>query len=194
MNLAIAGLTASGKTYQARKLAQNFGLEYVSGSKILLDVAGLSPTEDLFWISEPGIRFAETRIGNSSLDRRTDELILQMAESKKGIVFDSITLPWLYQGSNLIRIYLAANAGARAHISLGSRDVMPYSLREITELIKRKDEYTIQLFKEMYGITIGETSGFDLVVDNSNLSRDETSRTLSEFVVSVMQPSPTLDN
>ena len=113
-----------------------------------------------------------------------------MAKSKNDLIFDSITLPWLYQGNDLVRIYLGANPQARALISLGSRDVMPYSLEELRELIRIKDEHTLKLFKEMYGITIGDTSSFDFVIDNSHLSKDETSQALSRFVASIAQPSP----
>lgn len=178
MKICIAGLTASGKTYQAKRIAAEFGLEYVSGSNILLQIAKVVPVGEHFWVNEFGLQFREQRTKELCIDRKVDELILQIAETKRDVIFDSWTLPWLYKGDDLYRIYLAATLEARAKNAYFSRDTKPFSINELQERINEKDEANVKLFRELYGIDITDPSVFELIVHNSDLEPEEVSQIL----------------
>ncbi|NIO22674.1 MAG: hypothetical protein GTN38_01450 [Candidatus Aenigmarchaeota archaeon] len=188
MKLSICGMTASGKSYQAKKIAGKFNLEYISGSDFLLEMAGFLPEGDHFWISELGEQLTEERIRNPEIDRKADELILQKAITKEDVIFDSWTLPWLYKGGDLYKICLAANLEARAKIAYGSRERKPYNLSEIRERIRKKDEDSAKIFWERYGIDISDHSPFDLIIDNSELKPGETYRILVNDIMLKFQP------
>jgi cytidylate kinase len=182
MKLCISGLTACGKSYQARKIAETFGLKYLSGSDYLLEVAEVTPVGDLFWINDYGEKFTELRNTNYNVDRRADEMILQAARNEGSFVFDSWTLPWLYRDGDLYKIYLDADFVTRVQIAHQSRTVMPYSLYDIRKKIAKKDRDSARLFKEVHGIDIFDHSFFDLVVDNSNMGPEETSGILNDAI------------
>jgi len=178
MKLSICGMTACGKSYLAKKIARKFNLEYISGSDFLLKMAGFVPEGDHFWINEFGEQLTEERIRNSEIDRDSDEFILQIAKTKEDTIFDSWTLPWLYEGDDLYKIYLEANLEARAKIAYGSRERKPYTLSDIKERIRKKDEDSANIFRELYGIDISDYSFFDLIVDNSELKPGKTYKIL----------------
>lgn len=192
MKVAICGLTASGKSYHAKRIATEFGLEYVSGSDVLVEVAGIKPRGEHFWINEFGKQFIEHRSSKSSIDRLADELILKEAENGKDVVFDSWTLPWLYGSDDLYKIYLNASLEARAKMAYNSREQKPYSLSDIKERIRIKDETSARIFRELHGIDIFYYSIFDLVVDNSNLSPANTSEILIRAVIQHFRLLPPL--
>lgn len=183
MKIAVAGLTASGKSYHAKKIAKRFGLGYIGGGDVLLQVAGVRRKDIHFWINENGERLSEKRRVAFTVDKKTDELIQELAKTRENVVFDSWTLPWLYEGSDLFTIYLAVDLEARARIAYGSRRQKPFTLDEIRTKIEKKDVFSIQLFKKLYGIDITDYSFFDLVVDNSQMGPAEASRILKKAVI-----------
>jgi cytidylate kinase len=181
MNLAISGWTASGKTYQAKRIAEKLGLGYISGSDILVKKAGVNvPQNSYFWIQECAERLNERRKSDQSIDIETDEALLELAGTRENIVFDSWTLPWLYTGEGLYRVYLAANLEARARNAYNSREEKPFSMDELLERLQKRDEYNARLFQELYGINIPDYSYFQLIIDNSDLLPEETTCILVE--------------
>ena len=174
MKVSISGLTHSGKSYHATRIAEEFGLRYVSGSQVLLEVAGVTPNGDHFWTSDEGFQLARERAKDTSIDEKTDQAILHIADIYHDVVFDSWTFPWLYKGNDLYRIYLARNLQARVGVSHNSRQQMPYPEDELKKRIRRKDRETKKLFKDRYGIDIRNTSQFNLVINNSTLSAEQT--------------------
>ncbi|MBI2545091.1 MAG: cytidylate kinase family protein [Candidatus Aenigmarchaeota archaeon] len=183
MKLAIAGLTASGKTYQAKKLAERFGLDYISGSEVLLRYAGVSPQDEVHYWLRSGRELTGRRVRDPTIDRRTDETILEIARSRDNVIFDSWTLPWLYEGADLFRIYLAARLETRARIAYSSRTQKPFTVEEMMRLIQMKDEESRGLFEKLYGIDIYDQSVFDNVVDNSDMLPQQTTETLTGTLV-----------
>ena len=175
MKISVCGLSGSGKTYHAKRIAKEYGLEYVSGSEMLLSVAGLRTTIDLYWVSADAIQLEKRRLRDLTLDRIADELLLEMVKAKDGIVVDSWILPWLYKGSDLFRIYLDGNLAARARISYESRESKSYSHDELKSLIKRKDQVSAEIFNRLYGVDIFDTSIFNFVINNLDLTITEAS-------------------
>lgn len=181
MKISVFGLTASGKTYHAKSLADKFGLTYLSGSDYLLQSAGIHPLHPHFWVSEEGEQFTERRKRDLSIDKRADDQLLADAYNGTDLVIDSWAVPWLYAG-NLFRIYLVADLRERALRAYQSRVEKPYTLGELRERIRKKDEDTAEIMQRLYGFNIFDTSISDLIVNTNGLTQDQIARILASSV------------
>ena len=175
--ICIAGLTASGKSTAARRLAEKFALRYFSGGAALKELAikmGYKAQDRGWWETPDGMRFLEQRLHDSRFDRQVDEELLRWAE-KGNVVLDSWTMPWLCKEGFKIWIEVSPEERARR---LVRRDKT--SLAEAEKAIREKDGKTKRLYEKLYGFKLGEDfSPFDLVLDTEHLSSGETFETLS---------------
>lgn len=169
--ICIAGLTASGKSTTARRLAEKFNLKYASGGTALKEEAlkmGYKACDRGWWETSEGIRFLEQRTRDPEFDRRVDEYLLKLAE-RGNILLDSWTMPWLSQKG--FKIWLEVSAEERAR-RLTRRDGI--GIEEAKKAIEEKDGRTKQIYDRLYGFKLGEDySPFDLVLDSERLSADE---------------------
>jgi len=174
--ICIAGLTASGKSTVARRLAQKFGLNYFSGGTALKELAiklGYKAQDKGWWEATEGMRFLEQRLCDSRFDRQVDEELLKWAE-KGNVVLDSWTMPWLCKKGFKIWIEVSLQERVRR---LVRRDKI--SIEEAEKTIGEKDGKTKRVYEKLYGFKLGEDySPFDLVLDTEHLSSDETFDTL----------------
>jgi len=187
MNINICGLTASGKTYQSKLLAENLGYKHLCSSDLLLKFleqeGGLiEDKRNHFWINSENVTLIEKYRSGKCIDKEIDKYVTQLCSSSDNVVIESRTLSWMYHGSNLLRIYLNPSLQKRAEIAYNSRERKEFTLEEIKEEINKKDQRDIQRFKELYDIYITDLRDFDLVIDNGYLSPKETQRLLLDFV------------
>jgi len=175
--ICVAGLTASGKSTAARRLAQKFGLNYFSGGTALKELAvkmGYKAQDKGWWEMGEGRRFLEQRLRDFQFDRQVDDELLRCAE-KGNVVLDSWTMPWLCKKGFKIWIEVSPEERARR---LVRRDKI--SIEEAERAIREKDGKTKRLYEKLYGFKLGEDfSPFDLILDTEHLSSDETFDTLS---------------
>jgi len=175
--ICIAGMTACGKSTVARRLAEKYGLKYVSGGTALKELAirmGYKAQERGWWETTEGTRFLERRLRDSRFDKQVDAELLNWAE-QGNVVLDSWTMPWLFK--NGFKIWIEVSLQERAK-RLAHRDKM--SLREAEKAITEKDGKTKRIYERLYGFKLGEDfSPFDLVLDTELLSANETFGTLS---------------
>jgi len=175
--ICLAGLTACGKSTVARRLAQKFNLDYVSGGTALKELAlklGYKAKERGWWESAEGLRFLEDRTRDQQLDKQVDHELLKMAK-KGNIVLDSWTMPWLSKTG--FKIWLEVSPEERAN-RLTYRDHITQN--QAKRIIKEKDGKTRQIYKKLYGFKLGEDySPFDLILDSELLSADEVYDILS---------------
>jgi len=175
--ICIAGLTACGKSTVARRLAEKYGLRYVSGGTALKELAvkmSYRAQKRGWWETTEGIRFLDRRLRDFKFDKRVDEELLKWAGQGK-VVLDSWTMPWLFKSG--FKIWIEVSPEERA-VRLARRDKI--SLREAVEVIRNKDGKTKRIYERLYGFKLGEDfSPFDLVLDAELLSADETFETLS---------------
>jgi len=175
--ICIAGMTACGKSTVARRLAEKYGLKYVSGGTVLKELAirmGYKAQERGWWETTEGIRFLERRLRDFRFDKQVDAELLNWAE-QGNVVLDSWTMPWLFK--NGFKIWIEVSLQERAK-RLAHRDKM--SLREAEKAITEKDGKTKRIYERLYGFKLGEDfSPFDLVLDTELLSANETFGTLS---------------
>jgi len=175
--ICIAGMTACGKSTVARRLAEKYGLKYVSGGTALKELAmrmGYRAQERGWWEATEGMRFLEERLHDFRFDKQVDTELLRWAE-QGNVVLDSWTMPWLFK--NGFKIWIEVSPQERAR-RLARRDKI--SLIEAEKAIRLKDGKTKRIYERIYGFKLGEDfSPFDLVLDTELLSANESFETLS---------------
>jgi cytidylate kinase len=174
--ICVAGLTASGKSTVARRIADKFGLKYYSGGTALKELAvklGYKAEGRGWWETAEGMRFFEQRLRDPRFDKQVDAELLKAAE-QGNVVLDSWTMPWLSKVGFKVWIEVSAEERARR---LARRDKV--SVEEARKVLAEKDDKTKRVYVKLYGFKLGEDySPFDLVLDTERLSSDETFETL----------------
>ena len=184
----LAGMTGCGKSTVAKQLAEKYGLRHVSGGSALKELAieaGYKPKKTGWWESAEGKRFMKQRVKDPAFDKKVDEKQLQWAR-RGNIIFDSWTMPWLYNGG--FKIWLEASPSVRAR-RLARRNAT--SQREALKAIREKDAQTRVIYKNLYGFDLGvDFSPFDLILDTNDLNADEVLKTLCLVVDRLVLAKP----
>ena len=174
--ICICGMTGCGKSTVAERLAEKYGLRYISGGDALKDLAaeaGYEVDGRGWWESDEGMRFFEERMADPKFDRMADHKLLERARAG-GVILDSWTMPWLFDGG--FKIWLEASEAARAS-RLAGRDRMP--AEDALKVLREKDERTRSIYGKLYGFRLGEDfSPFDMIFDTSLLDADEVFETV----------------
>lgn len=174
--ICIAGLTGCGKSTVARRLAEKYGLKYLSGGMALKELAikmGYKPHERGWWETSEGIKFMEHRLKDPKFDKQVDAYLLKWAK-RGNVVFDSWTMPWLFKGG--FKIWFEASPEVRAR-RLAERDDI--GIKEAIEAIRDKDEKTRRIYYDVYGFKLGEDfSPFNLILDVNQLDAEEVFQAL----------------
>jgi cytidylate kinase len=174
--ICIAGLTGCGKSTVAKRLAERYGLKYLSGGAALKELAirmGYKPHEEGWWETIEGMKFLEHRRRDPKFDKQVDEQLLEWAK-RGNVVLDSWTMPWLFKGG--FKIWLEASPDVRTQ-RLAKRDDI--SIQEAVKAVKEKDKRTRRIYYDLYGFKLGEDfSPFHLVLDVDQLEAEEVFQTL----------------
>ncbi len=174
--VCIAGLSGCGKSTVAKRLAEKYGLRYLSGGMALKELAikmGYKPHERGWWETDEGIKFLKLRLRDPKFDKQVDEQLLEWAK-QGNLVLDSWTMPWLFKGG--FKIWFEASQEVRAH-RLAKRDGI--SIKEAVRAIEEKDEKTRSIYCKLYGFKLGEDfSPFNLILDVNHLDTEEVFQTL----------------
>ncbi len=169
--ICVSGMTGSGKSTVAKRLATRYGLGYFSGGNALKTLAqeeGYDPDIRGWWETSDGLRFLQQRMGDPIFDKRIDEKLLALAE-RGNVVLDSWTMPWLLKEG--FKIWLEASPQVRAK-RVVKRDGI--SIEEAIKALTAKDEKTREIYKGLYGFDLGhDLSPFDLVLTTDDLDPDE---------------------
>src|SRR5690348_11596732 len=90
-NIAVAGLTAAGKTTHAKLLADEIGYRYVSATEILMDVLGMERNVSRsVWFTQLDAIHA-LRSGDE-LDDELERRLINIASENDGLVLDTWAL------------------------------------------------------------------------------------------------------
>ncbi|MGC9011401.1 (d)CMP kinase [Thermogladius sp.] len=162
VRIAVSGPPGSGKTTQARRIADTYDLVYYSAGGIFRELArsrGLSLEElSLVALKDP------------SIDLEIDKRTFQLAH-EDNVVLDGHLTAWIASDLVDFKIYITAPLKVRV-ARIAARDNKPFedALREtiVRESVQRKR------FIEFYGIDPLDLSIFDLVIDTSKLGVEET--------------------
>jgi cytidylate kinase len=178
--ICLAGMTACGKSTVAKRLAEKYRIEYISGGTILKELAfqmGYKIQSIGWWETIEGIRFLEQRLQDPRFDKKVDAELLNWAQ-RGNVVLDSWTMAWLSDVG--FKIWLEVTPQERAR-RLASRDRV--NLREAEKVIKEKDGKTKQIYEKIYGFKLGEDfSPFDLILDTEKLNSKKVFDVLSLVV------------
>jgi cytidylate kinase len=167
--ITVAGPHGSGRTTQAKLIAHQFGLRYVSAGTIFRQRAnelGLS-------LEEMTLRASESSDFDNYLDRKSKE------ESKRGgVVIDASLSAWMAEDPDL-KIYLTCPLEERVK-RIASREGR--ALSEVEKETKYREEKERKRFMDYYGIDIEDLSIYDLVINTKLLNEHGISRILKAFI------------
>lgn len=181
-NIFIAGLTASGKTTHSYLLAGLYGLTYVSGSQIHLNLNGLNPIQDrAFWITQEA-----TNLLNEIQFDLVDLELCRIEKNRSGCIFDSWIMPWRKKNQGL-NIYLFSDINSRVIKGAISRRENEFYIDDsYKKQIEFKDASAINLYKKQYNIDITkDLSVFDLIIDISTFIEEPTFEASQKSIVKV---------
>ncbi len=174
--ICICGMAGCGKSTVAKRLAEKYGLRYISGGDALKTLAveeGYEVGGSGWWESDEGMKFFERRMDDLEFDRRVDERLLEWARQGDAVL-DSWTMPWLFDGG--FKVWLEASEDVRA-TRLARRDGLDTG--EALEILREKDRKTKVIYQRLYGFSLGEDfSPFDMILDVSLLGADEVFKAL----------------
>ena len=80
--ICVSGMTGSGKSTVAKRLADKYGLDYFSGGNALRALAqekGYNSDMNGWWESAEGLNFLQQRMREPEFDRRIDNKLLELA-------------------------------------------------------------------------------------------------------------------
>jgi len=169
--VCVCGMTGCGKSTVAKKLAEKYGLRYLSGGnalKALAVEAGYKLAEVGWWETDEGMRFLRQRMEDSKFDKKVDEKLVELAK-QGNVVLDSWTMPWLLKEG--FKVWLEASSGVRAR-RVAERDGI--GVERALGILKEKDERTRVIYKRLYGFDLGsDFSPFDLILATDDLGADD---------------------
>ena len=169
--ICISGMTGSGKSTVAKRLAAKYGLDYFSGGnalRVLAQEEGYNSEVTGWWESAEGLNFLKQRMGDPAFDKKIDEKLLELAK-KGNVVLDSWTMPWLLNEG--FKVWLEASPTVRAK-RVVTRDSI--SIEEAINALNEKDARTRQIYKSLYGFDLGhDLSPFNLVLATDDLEPDD---------------------
>ena len=172
--ICICGMTGCGKSTVAKKLAEKYGLKYLSGGDVLKALAieaGYKPAEVGWWETDAGMRFLRQRMEVSEFDKKVDGKLMELAK-QGNVVLDSWTMPWLLKEG--FKVWLEASPRVRAGRVAGRDGIR---VEEALKFLKEKDKRTKVIYKGLYGFDLGnDFSPFNFILVTDELDVDEVFR------------------
>ena len=169
--ICISGMTGSGKSTVAKRLADNYGFSYFSGGnalRILAQEEGYDSDVKGWWETAEGLNFLEQRMRDPAFDRKTDEKLLELA-AEGNVVLDSWTMPWLLKEG--FKVWLDASPQVRAK-RVVNRDSI--NAEEALKALTEKDKRTREIYKNLYRFDLGhDLTPFNLVLVTDELDYDD---------------------
>ncbi|MBQ03924.1 cytidylate kinase [Candidatus Bathyarchaeota archaeon] len=167
--ITVSGYHGSGRSTQATRLAEAFGLRYVSSGTIFRQIAkerGIG-LEDMS-------RFTEE-------DPEIDRMIDQRAkdESKKlGVVIDATLAGWMAEDPD-IRIFLLVSFNERIK-RIANRENISYVEAEKETVAREKSEK--KRFRAYYKVNLEDLSIYDIIINTELFDIDAIARILKSVV------------
>jgi len=168
--ITFSGLHGAGKSTYAKDIADSCNLRYVSVGEIFRRRAqemGLTITG-----------LTDLAVRDSSIDKELDEGTRREAE-KGSVVLDGQLAGWMAGEFADIRVYLKAPLDARVARSAW-RDGL--SLEEAKREMLHREAEERERYKSLYGIDVGDTSIYEVILDTNFLGLDSVKGVLRTIV------------
>ncbi len=168
--ITLSGPHGTGKSTYAKALAKALGLRYVCAGELFRDLAkerGMSLEE-----------FSSLAAKDPGIDKMIDERTKAEAE-KGGVVIDAQLGAWIVKDLAQARLLLSAPDEIRFK-RIAERDGT--SILEARKETQAREEIQKQRYKKYYGIDVDDLSIYDLKIDTSQHSVDETTSLIIESV------------
>jgi cytidylate kinase len=159
MLLTVSGPAGSGKSTLAAALAEELGLDHVSGGDLFREIADerdLTPLELN--------RRAEE---DDRIDRDLDRRLRATAREEDDLVLESRLAGWMAGDHADFRLWLDAPLETRARRIADREEKSAETAREETHARAQSEALR---YEEYYGIDIGDLSIYDLVVNTARWS------------------------
>jgi CMP/dCMP kinase len=169
VRILLSGLSGTGSTTAAKRIAADLGLNYVYGGQIFRDLAAERGTslEEL----------AESLEHDKETEREIDRRLI--AAGKRGnVLVESRTVGWIFpRDIPAIRIWLTCDLQERLR-RVEDREHHPRS----AENLLRRESSDNRRYRTLYGIEPDDFSPFDLVLDTTEMPVDEVVDRIEAFV------------
>ena len=169
MRILLSGLSGTGSTTAARRIATDFGLSYIYGGQIFRNLAverGVSLEE-----------LAESLEHDQESEREIDRRLVA-AGIGDNVLIESRTIGWIFPKEiPAVRIWLLCDLSERLR-RVQAREHHPRS----AENLLRREASDNRRYQELYGIEDDDFSPFDLVIDTTRMSVDEVVNQIEAFV------------
>jgi cytidylate kinase len=170
VRILLSGLSGTGSTTAAKRIAADLGLDYLYGGQIFRNLAverGIT-LEDL----------AESLERDPEAEREIDRRLIAAALQRDQILVEGRTIGWIFPAEvAAIRIWLTCDLEERLRRVQG-REHHPRS----AENLLRREASDNRRYRALYGIEPEDFSPFDLVVDTTHLPVDAVVDQIEAFV------------
>ena len=167
MIITITGKPCSGKSAVIDYMTSKYGFEKFSAGAIFRRIA-----------TERGVDILElNRIRDTSIDKLVDDEIVKVGERDidKNLIFDSRTAWHFVPESFKVFIDVDGKEQARRLLNSGrNTEKVDISVDEAMESLNERWELENKRYMTIYGFNNKNKDNYDLVVDNTNLSIEET--------------------
>ena len=171
MIITITGKPCSGKGAVTAYLVENYGFEKFSAGDIFRRIA-----------TERGVDVLElNRLNDTSIDHLVDNEIVKVGTENEGkkMIFDSRTAWHFVPKSFKVFVDVEPQEQARRLINSGrSTEKVDLSPEEAIDALDERWELENKRYMTIYGFDNKDKSNYDLVIDNTHLSIEETGKAI----------------
>lgn len=167
--ITLAGHHGSGRTTNAKLLAESFGLKYISTGMLFRERA-----EELGVSLEEMNRIAcDDKKFDNWLDDRTKE-----ESRKRGVVIDATLSAWMAEEPDL-RIFITCPFEDRVR-RISDREGRDYG--EVEQETRAREELELRRYHEYYDVDIDDLTVYDVILNTGIFSIEASARILKNIV------------